>query len=119
MSSVQHCRVPPWRASSSADGTGTERRRHNYYLLQLPNPCSEACSRTFIALALNIFAKHRTSPLLLTVHGLGPEHCHWAVMSSLALNHASGKDMLIPPEGLVKLKDKAIPVVEQVKEIQT
>lgn len=27
--------------------------------------------------------------------------------------------MLVPPEGLVKLKDKAIPVVEQVKKMQT
>lgn len=27
--------------------------------------------------------------------------------------------MLVPPEGLVKLTDKAIPVVEQVKKMQT
>lgn len=38
-----------------------------------------------------------------------------ATMVSAAHSEIGGGDVLVPPDGVVKLKDKTIPVIEQVR----
>ena len=46
---------------------------------------------------------------------LGPSIAATTMMSSIALSNAKEGNIIVPPDGLVKLKDKTMPVVEQVK----